>query len=125
MRQRNAELIASIAALAATLGLTVLAGCSNSTGSGSGPAATDKSAPAGGGAAGGDGAQLVQAKCGCHNGGKAPSLANIGAKHDQGWLAEFIADPKSKDPGSRMPSMAGKVTTEEIATIAKYLASQK
>ena len=128
MRYGNLKAMTAMSGAAMILGLAALTGCNNNNAGGAaaggGGAGGDKSASAGAGGAGGD--QLVQAKCNCHNGGgRAPSLASIGAKHNEGWLAEFIADPKSKDPGSRMPSMAGKVTPEEIATIAKYLASQK
>jgi mono/diheme cytochrome c family protein len=69
---------------------------------------------------------LLQKNCGCHNGsGRGPDLSHEGTRRSATWLKAFIADPRSKNPSSRMPAMAGKVSSLDISVIADYLAKAK
>lgn len=58
---------------------------------------------------------------------KGTDLRHIGSKPDRTieWLAEYIRDPKSKRPDSRMPGFEGKLTDVEIRELAELLAAQK
>ena len=74
------------------------------------------------------GAEIFAAGCRCHNGsGKAPDLAHIGADpaHTAGWIAEYASNPKSKNPNSRMPALQGKIASQDLLAVCRYLASQK
>ncbi|GDX39871.1 hypothetical protein LBMAG21_01630 [Armatimonadota bacterium] len=118
--------------LLGTLSL-VFMGCNKGeTSSDSSSSGSKQSASAaGGGAGGGDGASIFSAKCaGCHKlgskgGGNAPELTHIGGEKDAASLAEFVKNPKSKNPGSRMPAFEGKISDADMKTLTEYLASQK
>ncbi len=121
--------------LLGTLSLAIV-GCNkggeSSDSSSSGAAGAPKqTASASGGSGGGDGASIFGAKCaGCHKlgstgGGRAPDLTHIGGEKDAASLAEFIKNPKSKNPGSRMPGFEGKISDTDMKTLTEYLASQK
>ena len=70
--------------------------------------------------------QLMQANCGCHNGGgRGPDLSHEGSQRNAVWIAAYIANPKSKNPGSKMPAMAGRVSKPDIAKIASFLGKAK
>jgi mono/diheme cytochrome c family protein len=131
MQMQTISLRKAVVALcpALTAALFMFAGCNNKTDTP--PAANAPTAGGGAGkeAGGGAGKDLLAANCRCHNGGggKAPDLSHIGSdpSHTAGWIAEYANDPKSKDPNSRMPSMQGKVSSDDLTNIAAYLASQK
>ena len=68
----------------------------------------------------------------CHNVGgsgkkKGPDLAKVASnpEHTQEWLKEFILNPKSKKPRSRMPPFEGKINDEDFTALLEYLASLK
>jgi nitric oxide reductase subunit C len=76
--------------------------------------------------------QVYAKKCElCHSingeGGKKKDfggpLDGIGSKRDEAWLRAYIADPKSKIDGAKMPKM--KLTEEEMDAIVKFLLSLK
>ena len=67
---------------------------------------------------------------GCHiidgKGGKdGPDLSDIGRKHDQPTLRQWIADPESVNPDAEMPSFKNRLTSEQLDAIAAYLASRR
>ncbi|MDR4508361.1 MAG: c-type cytochrome [Candidatus Brocadiaceae bacterium] len=51
--------------------------------------------------------------------GFAPNLARIGEKMNYGYLIEWIMDPQSKEPHTRMPSF--RINEEKAQSIAGYL----
>ena len=58
--------------------------------------------------------------------GMGPDLSKVGAKHDKEWIVAHIRDPKSHNPGSRMPAAdATKLSDKDAGTIGEYLAGQK
>lgn len=107
-----------------TVSLLAVVGCTKET-----PAPTAPPVAAGGG----DGKAIFTAKCaGCHavagvGGNKGPDLTHAGAKpeHTAEGLAEFIKNPKSKDPGSRMPAFGGRMSDADIQAVSAYLVSLK
>ena len=60
-------------------------------------------------------------------GSKGPDLAKIGVAptHTADWLADYIRDPKSKKPDSKMPAFGGTLTDEQIRSLAEHLAAKK
>jgi len=79
-----------------------------------------------------DGAEVYQKHCKvCHSigGSGGPmakmggSLDGVGAKHDEAWFQEYIKNPKSKDPESKMPAL--KLSPEERDAVVKYLLTLK
>ncbi|OFW10111.1 MAG: hypothetical protein A3H96_17735 [Acidobacteria bacterium RIFCSPLOWO2_02_FULL_67_36] len=67
---------------------------------------------------------------GCHtldgDGGKdGPDLSRIGRKHDAAALSRRIADPESVDPKAEMPSFGSRLSADELAAIAAYLAARR
>ena len=97
----------TLAALAALLSL----GCPKTPGSAAAPTGAD--------------GQAVFDKNGCANchTGRAPKLDHIGSKRDAAWIAAYVKDPKSKDPSSKMPGFAGKITDPDLAALGAYLAA--
>jgi len=79
------------------------------------------------------GKQVFQKNCArCHRigggsgmRGRGPDLSTIGRNHDADWLMAYIRNSKAQKPDSRMPSFEGKISDEEIRTVAVYLASLK
>ena len=68
----------------------------------------------------------------CHSingtgGNRAPDLSHTGgdATHTAQWLSEFIKDPKSKNPSSRMPPFGDKITDADLQAVSSYLAGLK
>ena len=55
-------------------------------------------------------------------GSKGPKLE---ANHSADWLADYIRDPKSKNPDSRMPAFGGTVPDDRIKELAGWLAAKK
>jgi mono/diheme cytochrome c family protein len=51
------------------------------------------------------------------------ALDGIGSKHDAVWLKEYLRDPKSKNPRTKMPAL--KLTDEERDAVVQYLLSLK
>jgi mono/diheme cytochrome c family protein len=77
------------------------------------------------------GAQLVQSKgCrGCHKiegagGTLGPALDGVGQRLSAQEIREVIADPKSKNPSSMMPSFAH-IPEEEMKALVDYLSQLK
>ncbi len=59
---------------------------------------------------------------------KGPNLSRIGKEKGRTveYFEQFIRNPKSIDPGARlMPAFEGKLTDEEIRSLAEYLAAKK
>ncbi len=104
----------------------VLAGCSKPTTDGAQTAAGAGDVAAG---------KTVYAANNCTNchaiggqGGRmGPELPHTGAEagHTPAWLAEHVKDPKAHNPGSRMPSYAGRIADKDLAALGAYLASLK
>jgi mono/diheme cytochrome c family protein len=77
------------------------------------------------------GKQVFQRSCTrCHRisgldggGRQGPDLSTIGREHDAEWLTEFIRDPKSKKPDSRMRPV--RLSDPDLHAVAAYLASLK
>jgi mono/diheme cytochrome c family protein len=68
----------------------------------------------------------------CHvlggQGGRmGPDLSHVGAdpQHTTEWIAQHIKNPKSHNPGSRMPAFEGKIPDKDLQALAAYLASLK
>jgi cytochrome c oxidase subunit 2 len=83
-----------------------------------------------------DGKQLFDQNCAkCHRvvegekrGKKGvPNLSKVGAdpEHTPEWIAEHIRNPESHKPGSKMPPFEGKLSAEQIQSVADYLATMK
>lgn len=75
---------------------------------------------------------FAELKCSaCHDGGKgmpeatemAPSLAGIGSRLDESWMAEWLTDPSAMRKHARMPKVVA--SEEEAANIAAYLKTLK
>jgi mono/diheme cytochrome c family protein len=58
---------------------------------------------------------------------RGPDLGKVGANpdHTVEWLIAFIKNPKASKPQSRMPGFEGKLSDDDIKTVAEYLASLK
>ncbi len=58
---------------------------------------------------------------------RGPDLTKVGAKQGRtaDWIAAHIRDPKSHNQQSRMPGLAGKISEEDLKTLAEYLAGLK
>lgn len=59
---------------------------------------------------------------------KGPDLATVGADpaHTPEWFAEYIRNPRSKNPESKMPPHdESKINDQEMATLVKYLGGLK
>jgi cytochrome c2 len=54
---------------------------------------------------------------------KGGALDGIAAKRDPAWLTEYLQDPKSKSPESKMPKM--KLSPEQVADLVAFLATLK
>lgn len=68
----------------------------------------------------------------CHaiggqGGRKAPELTKVGAEatHTADWLIAHVKDPKTHNPGSRMPAYQGKINDTDLKALGAYLASLK
>jgi mono/diheme cytochrome c family protein len=56
-----------------------------------------------------------------------PDLAKVGAnpEHSVEWLMGYIRNPKSVKTNSRMPPYEGKMSDEDLKSIAEFLSSLK
>ena len=66
----------------------------------------------------------------CHmsvgGGGMAgPDLTHEGAKQDAKWLKDWITDPSVVDPAANMPPFGDRLTEDELAKLADYLANRR
>ena len=92
----------------------------------------------GGGSAPGDAAQLAAGRAAFDNNGCArchsingqggrmgPDLTRVGGQpgHTPVWLAEHVKNPKTHNPGSRMPAFEGKISDTDLRALSAYLAS--
>ena len=95
--------------------------------------AADSQGTAGGAPSSGNGPAVFTANCAkCHSingtGAKrAPDLTHVGgdSEHTEAWLTEFIKNPSSKKPGSRMPPFDGKISDADLKGLTDYLVSLK
>lgn len=55
-------------------------------------------------------------------GSKGPKLET---KRPADWLADYIRDPKSKKPDSKMPAFGGTIPDDRITELAAHLAAKK
>ena len=67
---------------------------------------------------------------GCHKiegdgGTEGPDLTHAGQKHDAAALRKWIYDPEEVKPDTDMPSFGNRLTSEQLDTIASYLAARK
>lgn len=111
----------------------LITGCAKNDGAA--PSAT--TAPA---AARGDAALVTAGKAAydahnclkCHvingQGGRmGPDLSHVGAEteHSSAWIVAHVKNPKTHNPGSRMPAFGGKISDKDLLAIGAYLASLK
>jgi mono/diheme cytochrome c family protein len=80
---------------------------------------------------------LFQANCArCHSaggdsagggrrGGRGPNLSRVGAKRTADWLLDHMRNPTVHNPNSKMPSFEGKISEDDLRSLAEYLASLK
>jgi ubiquinol-cytochrome c reductase cytochrome b subunit len=66
----------------------------------------------------------------CHvmgpvGGTEGPKLTTAGAEHDEAALIRQITNPKDVDPQGEMPAFGDKLTSGEIAMLARWLAGKK
>ena len=56
-----------------------------------------------------------------------PDLSRTGAaaSHTPDWLVAHVKDPKTHNPGSRMPGFAGKISDKDLLALGAYLAGLK
>jgi len=70
------------------------------------------------------GAEIYQAKCGCHGaegaGGRAPMLTNLASDSDDS-LFKIVHDGKDK----KMPSFAGQLKDDQIKKVVAYIKQLK
>ena len=107
-------------------GLTLISGCAENKGAPAATAASADDVTAG---------KAVYASANCANchalngqgGRRGPELTHAAAEagHDAAWFAAFVKDPKSKNPGSRMPSFGGRISDADLAKLGTYLATLK
>ena len=79
-----------------------------------------------------DGAAIYDKKCkACHSiGGVGGPMAktggpldDVGSKHDEAWLRDFLKDPKSKMPNAKMPKIS--LSDEDFNAVVTYMQSLK
>jgi cytochrome c2 len=79
-----------------------------------------------------DGPDVYEKKCKvCHSiGGSAGPMAKmggaldgVGAKRDEAWLNDYVQNPKSKMPSSKMPVI--RMSDEERKAVVRYMRSLK
>lgn len=58
--------------------------------------------------------------------GMGPDLTKVGAKRDKEWIIAHVRDPKSHNPGSRMPASGpDKLSDKDAGVLGEYLAGLK
>ncbi len=79
-----------------------------------------------------DGAAIYDKKCkACHSiGGVGGPMAktggaldDVGSKHDEAWLRDYLKDPKSKMPNAKMPKVS--LSDEDFTAVVTYMLSLK
>ncbi len=79
-----------------------------------------------------DGAAIYEKKCkACHSiGGVGGPMAktggaldDVGSKHDEAWLRDYLKDPKSKMPNAKMPKVS--LSDEDFNAVVTYMLSLK
>jgi cytochrome c oxidase subunit 2 len=113
--------------LTLTVSLFVFAGCAKKD------ATTDTSGGTSATASAAAGQTVFTTNCArCHaingaGGNRGPDLSHTGAEstHTAEWIAEFIKDPNSKKPGSRMPPFGNKLSDGDLQAVSAYLAGLK
>ncbi len=117
---RPLPIVVTAVALVGVLFLTVRAVQATPSGSAASPGASTPAGEAG--------RQLYQAQncAGCHSltkgGGTAgPSLAGLADRRTLAETAAYIANPRSANPNSIMPSYGGTLSAKEVDEIAEYL----
>lgn len=111
--------------------LAAVAGCKNGAETDASPSGAGKSAVTS--ASGDAGKAVFAAQCtNCHSiggmgGRRGPDLSHVGAEseHTAQWIAEFVKDPKSKKPGSRMPAFGNRIPDSDLKALSEYLAGLK
>lgn len=70
---------------------------------------------------------FLASDCGnCHGTGKrAPDLTKLGATREAAWITAHVKNPKTHNPGSRMPAYEGKISESDLQALGSYLASLK
>src|SRR5262249_43962873 len=58
---------------------------------------------------------------------RGPDLARVGAdpKHTRQWFIDYIRDPKTQKPDSRMPPFGNQLSDNDLGSLADYLSSLK
>ena len=58
---------------------------------------------------------------------KGPDLSKIGADpaHTRQWIIDYVRDPQSQNPKSKMPKFAGKLPDDALGALADYLVTLK
>ncbi|MFY9270178.1 MAG: c-type cytochrome [Candidatus Manganitrophaceae bacterium] len=75
------------------------------------------------------GKKVFDARCKrCHiiggsGGTRGPNLSGVGGRMDEATLRQFVKDPSSVKPGSRMPNPS--LSEKQIEVVAAYLAELK
>jgi mono/diheme cytochrome c family protein len=74
--------------------------------------------------------QYARACAGCHtidgDGiSDGPDLTHAGRVRDAVWIAKKIVYPTAEDPKARMPSLADKMTADQVRVMAEFLARRK
>jgi mono/diheme cytochrome c family protein len=56
-----------------------------------------------------------------------PDLAKVAQnpEHTTEWLTQYVQNPKSMKPNSKMPAFEGKMSEEDLKALVEYLASLK
>jgi mono/diheme cytochrome c family protein len=115
--------------------LLIVAGCGKDDGKAPPPAAPP-GAPGGPGAGTAPDGKVVFAASGCakchavNEPGrrrKGPDLGKVGADpaHTAQWLTEYVKNPKTHKPDSKMPRFEGKIGEPELRSLGEYLAGLK
>ena len=110
------------------LTLMVMGGCAKSGGSGSSAGAQSDPALVAAGKAVFDSNGCVRCHVvGGHGGRMGPDLTRVGADptHTPEWLAQHVKNPKSQNPGSRMPAFEGRISDKDLLALGAYLAGLK
>ena len=58
---------------------------------------------------------------------QGPDLATVASDptHTPEWFGEYIRNPKSQKPDSRMPQFMGKISDDDFKALIEYLSSLK
>jgi mono/diheme cytochrome c family protein len=56
---------------------------------------------------------------------QGPEPSQLAGDHDRDWLIAFVKDPQSQKPESRMPSIGGKLSEDDLNKVVEYVLSLK